>query len=52
VSASGGSAPPGMKRGTGSYFITPSPVSGRVPAFTVAGCAGYRLGSGRERAAA
>ncbi|HEY2603226.1 MAG TPA: DUF58 domain-containing protein [Thermoleophilaceae bacterium] len=52
VSASGGSAPPGMKRGAGSYFITPTPVSGRVPAFTVAGCAGYRLGSARDRRAA
>jgi uncharacterized protein (DUF58 family) len=49
VSASGGSAPPGVKRGSGSYFITPTPVSGRVPAFTVAGCAGYRLGAARER---
>jgi hypothetical protein len=52
VSASGGSAPPGVKRGAGSFFIAPTPVSGRVPAFTVAGCAGYRLGSARDRRAA
>jgi uncharacterized protein (DUF58 family) len=54
VSAGGGSLPPGVKRsGGGSYFISPVPVSGRVPAFTVAGCSGYRLGgaSGDRRAA-
>jgi uncharacterized protein (DUF58 family) len=52
VSAGGSSLPPGVKRGAGSYFITPVPVSGRATAFTVAGCAGYRLGSSRERTAA
>jgi uncharacterized protein (DUF58 family) len=52
VSAGGSSLPPGVKRGGGSYFVTPVPVSGRVPAFTVAGCSGYRLGSPRERQAA
>jgi uncharacterized protein (DUF58 family) len=52
VSAGGGSAPPSVKRGAGSYFVTPVPVSGRVPAFTVCGCAGYRLASTRERRAA
>jgi uncharacterized protein (DUF58 family) len=52
VSAGGTSLPPGVKRGGGSFFITPVPVSGRAPAFTVAGCAGYRLGSARERRAA
>jgi uncharacterized protein (DUF58 family) len=52
VSAGGSSLPPGVKRGGGSFFITPVPVSGRAPAFTVAGCSGYRLGSPRERKAA
>jgi uncharacterized protein (DUF58 family) len=52
VSAGGGSLPPGVKRGGGAFFITPVPVSGRAAAFTVAGCAGYRLGSPRERRAA
>lgn len=52
VSAGGGSLPPGVKRGGGAFFITPVPVSGRSAAFTVAGCAGYRLGSPRERRAA
>jgi uncharacterized protein (DUF58 family) len=52
VSAGGSSLPPGMKRGGGSFFITPVPISGRAPAFTVAGCAGYRLRSPRERQAA
>ncbi|HEX6460945.1 MAG TPA: DUF58 domain-containing protein [Thermoleophilaceae bacterium] len=52
VSAGGSSLPPAVKRNAGSYFITPEPVSGRAAAFTVAGCAGYRLGSGRERRAA
>jgi uncharacterized protein (DUF58 family) len=52
VSAGRSSLPPSVKRSAGSYFITPEPVSGRVPAFTVAGCAGYRLGSARERRAA
>jgi uncharacterized protein (DUF58 family) len=52
VSAGGTSLPPGVKRSGGSFFITPVPVSGRAPAFTVAGCAGYRLSSGRERRAA
>jgi uncharacterized protein (DUF58 family) len=51
VSAGGSSLPPGVKRGGGSYFVTPLPVSGRPTAFTVAGCAGYRLGSPRERQA-
>lgn len=52
VSAGGSSLPPGVKRGGGSFFITPVAVSGRAAAFTVAGCAGYRLGSPRERRAA
>lgn len=52
VSAGRGSLPPGVKRASGSYFITPEPVSGRAAAFTVGGCAGYRLGSSRERRAA
>jgi uncharacterized protein (DUF58 family) len=52
VSAGGTSLPPGVKRGGGSYFVTPVPVSGRAAAFTVAGCSGYRLGSPRERRAA
>lgn len=52
VSACGGSLPPGVKRGGGSYFISPTPVSGRAPAFTVAGCSGYRLGSPQKRRAA
>lgn len=52
VSAGGSSLPPGVKRGANSYFITPVPVSGRPAAFTVAGCAGYRLGSSRGRRAA
>jgi len=52
VSAGGGSLPPGVKRGGRSYFISPLPVSGRVPSFTVGGCSGYRLGSARDRRAA
>lgn len=52
VSAGSGSLPPAVKRNAGSYFVTPEPVSGRAAAFTVAGCAGYRLGSARERRAA
>src|SRR5262249_14537065 len=52
VSACGGSVPPAVKRGAGSYFISPVPVSGRAPAFTVAGCSGYRLGSPHQRRAA
>jgi uncharacterized protein (DUF58 family) len=52
VSAGGSSLPPRTGRGGGSFFITPVAVSGRAAAFTVAGCAGYRLGSPRERRAA
>jgi uncharacterized protein (DUF58 family) len=52
VSAGGSSLPPAIKRGGGSYLITPVAVSGRAAAFTVAGCAGYQLGSPRERRAA
>jgi uncharacterized protein (DUF58 family) len=52
VSAGGSSLAPVIKRGGGSFFISPVPVNGRAAAFTVAGCSGYRLGSPRERRAA
>lgn len=45
VSAGGGSLPPSIKRGAGSYFVTPVAVEGRAAAFTVGGCSGYRLHS-------
>jgi uncharacterized protein (DUF58 family) len=51
VSAGGGSLPPGVKRGGGSFLVTPVPIEHRNPSFTVAGCSGYRLGSARQRAA-
>jgi uncharacterized protein (DUF58 family) len=51
VSAGGGSLPPGVKRGGGSFLVTPVPIEHRNPSFTVAGCSGYRLGSVREKAA-
>ncbi len=44
--------PPTVKRGAGSYFITPSPIEGRLATFAVAGCRGYRLSGLRKRAAA
>ncbi|HEY7633181.1 MAG TPA: DUF58 domain-containing protein [Thermoleophilaceae bacterium] len=52
VSACGGSVPPAVKRGAGSYFISPVAISGRPPSFTVAGCSGYRLGAPHKRRAA
>jgi uncharacterized protein (DUF58 family) len=52
VSAGGGSVPPSMKRGGGSFLVTPVAVEGRQAAFTVARCAVYRLGSLRQRQAA
>jgi uncharacterized protein (DUF58 family) len=52
VSAGGASLPPAIKRSSGSYFVTPSPVEGRAAAFTVGGCSGYRLNARRAEAAA
>ena len=52
VSAGGAALPPTVKRGAGSYFITPSPIEGRLATFAVAGCRGYRLSGMRKRAAA
>ena len=52
VSAGGRSVPPGVKRGGGSFLVTPAPIERRAPAFTVAGCAGYRLRAVRDRRAA
>ena len=52
VSAGGSALPPTVKRGGGSYFITPSPIEGRLATFAVAGCKGYRLSGMRKRAAA
>ena len=52
VSAGGGSLPPAIKRSSGSYFVSPTPIEGRGATFTVGGCSGYRLGSSRRTAAA
>jgi uncharacterized protein (DUF58 family) len=52
VSGGGGGLPPAVKRGAGSYFVTPIAIEGRAATFAVAGCMGYRLSGLRKRAAA
>ena len=54
VTASTGDPPPGIKRAAAParYLVRPGEWNGRVPAFTVAGCGGYRVDRAGARRAA